>query len=150
LARLPPLELPPKAPPLLLRELELGGTERLPTLSPPLLRLALLGLLVLELLGLGREAELVCGRFAPLPLRCCDWAPACRDESESPRAVPPNLSAVARFAYGAPPRWLASCCHLLVLPARLPLMFVFLLMLLLRTKLLLTLMSMSLLPQPQP
>ena len=72
---------------------------------------------------------------------------------ESPRAVPPNLSAAARLEYGVPPRCCGLCCQLLPLPARfpeptrLPLM---LLMFVLRLKLLFRLMLMSPPPQPQP
>ena len=40
------------------------------------------------------------------------WPGGC--DSESPRAVPPNLSAVARSRYGAPPRCSGLCCHRLL------------------------------------
>ena len=64
-----PLEAPPKAPEL--PDLPLLETLRLPTRSPPppLLRLVVLA--------------------------CCWRALDCRADMESPRAVPPNLSAVA-------------------------------------------------------
>src|SRR4051812_41072702 len=55
------------------------------------------------------------------PLRALDRLPPCRPtccralawrlESESPRAVPPNLSAVPRSRYGVPPRCWGLCCH---------------------------------------
>src|SRR5580765_6166791 len=51
-------------------------------------------------------------RLPPCRPTCCR-APACRFARESPRAVPPNLSAVARSRYGAPPRCWGLCCHLL-------------------------------------
>src|SRR5580700_8297189 len=75
------------------------------------------------------------------PARALDW----RLARESPRAVPPNLSAVARSPYGAPPRCAGWCCQLLlVFPPRFPpVMFV------LRLKLLLRLTVILLLP-PQP
>jgi len=41
----------------------------------------------------------------------CWRAPACRFANESPRAAPPNLSAVARSRYGAPPRCCGLCCQ---------------------------------------
>src|SRR5258706_14891283 len=50
-------------------------------------------------------------RLPPCRPTCCR-ALACRLESESPRAVPPNLFAVPRSPYGAPPR----CCGLCFQP----------------------------------
>src|SRR5436190_16323575 len=50
------------------------------------------------------------GKFPPCRPTCCR-ALAWRLESESPRVVPPNLSAVARSPYGAPPRCAGLCCH---------------------------------------
>src|SRR5205814_8722975 len=44
------------------------------------------------------------------PSRCL--APAWRLARESPRAAPPNLSAVARSRYGAPPRCCGLCIQL--------------------------------------
>ena len=105
------------------------------------------------------------------PCRLMDWrAFACRFANESPRVVPPNLSAVARSRYGAPPRCSGLCCQLLRPPpagrvearfppptlprfppprlgncdGRFPPKFV------LRLKLLLLLIVMLLPPQPQP
>jgi hypothetical protein len=98
------LDAPPNALPLRLDEL---GTLRLPTRSaPPALRLDPPSPVV--------PAD---GRFAPaLPVRLAlpgdpvlvdglfRWAADCRFATESPRAVPPNLFAVARSPYGAAPR----------------------------------------------
>src|SRR5246127_5011157 len=55
-------------------------------------------------------------RLPPCRPNCCR-ALACRLLRESPRVVPPNLSAVARSRYGAPPRCSGLCCHLLPPPA---------------------------------
>src|SRR5262245_36332462 len=50
-----------------------------------------------------RPASRVLARFPPWRPTC--WrAPACRLDRESPRALPPNLFAVALSPYGAPPR----------------------------------------------
>src|SRR5262252_5514915 len=76
----------------------------------------------------------VLGRLPPCLPTCCR-APACRFASESPRAVPPNLFAVARLPYGVPPRCDGLCCHRFPALATLPLRT-----LELRTKLLLLLM----------
>ena len=91
-ARLAPPELPPMA--LLLRDDDglLFGTSRLPTLSPPLVPVRLAPA---ELVLGDRLAALACGCRAAPPCVC---APDCRFDSESPRAVPPNRSAVALFA----------------------------------------------------
>src|SRR6185369_8236489 len=54
-------------------------------------------------------------RFPPCrpTFRCADrW----RLFNESPRVVPPNLFAVARLPYGAPPRWAGLCDHLGLAP----------------------------------
>src|SRR5437773_3930654 len=102
-------------------------------------------------------------KFPPCRPTCCR-ALAWRLESESPRAVPPNLFAVPRSPYGAPPRCCGLCFQLpspRAPPPRPgccdgrfppPMLFRLLLpMLELRLKLLLLLMLMSLLPpQPQP
>src|SRR6516162_595251 len=50
-------------------------------------------------------------RLPPCRPSCCR-APAWRLARESPRVVPPNLSAVARSRYGAPPRCCGLCFHL--------------------------------------
>src|SRR3954469_5573932 len=50
-------------------------------------------------------------RLPPCRPTCCR-ALAWRLASESPRVVPPNLSAVARSRYGVPPRCWGLCCHL--------------------------------------
>src|SRR5689334_14135564 len=52
------------------------------------------------------------------PIRC--WALDRRCASESPRALPPNRSAVARSRYGVPPRCAGLCCQLLLLPPKFP------------------------------
>src|SRR6516162_1173106 len=52
------------------------------------------------------------GRLPPCRPSCCR-APAWRLARESPRVVPPNMSAVARSRYGAPPRCCGLCFHLL-------------------------------------
>jgi hypothetical protein len=87
------LDAPPKALPLRLEEL---GTLRLPTRSPlplPVLRF------VPRLLELGdapvRFAPALPVRLAPVAVVPCR-ADACRDATESPRAEPPYLLAVAR------------------------------------------------------
>src|SRR5215468_11089095 len=49
-------------------------------------------------------------RLPPCRPICCR-ALAWRLASESPRVVPPNLSAVARSRYGAPPRCSGLCCQ---------------------------------------
>src|SRR4029077_2325619 len=56
----------------------------------------------------GRE---VLPRFPPCrpTFRC---AARWRLFNESPRVVPPNLFAVPRSPYGAPPRWAGLCFHL--------------------------------------
>src|SRR5437773_7037200 len=51
------------------------------------------------------------GRLPPCRPTCCR-ALAWRLDRESPRAVPPNLSAVARSRYGAPPRCCGLCFQL--------------------------------------
>src|SRR4029077_1038592 len=50
-------------------------------------------------------------KFPPCRPICCR-ALDCRLESESPRAVPPNLFAVPRSPYGAPPRCCGLCFQL--------------------------------------
>src|SRR5258707_12832469 len=103
---LEPLEPPPKAsrfppPPRVTSRLPIRSAPpppaRLP--APPLARLPAPAppLRALE-------------RLPPCRPTCCR-ALACRLASESPRAVPPNLSAVARSRYGAPPRCCGLCCH---------------------------------------
>ena len=98
-------------------------------------------------------------REPPCRPTCCR-ALACRLESESPRAVPPNRSAVAWSRYGAPPRC-CGLCFQLASPPRFPapmllrspplILFRFPpLMFVLRFKLLLLLMLISLFPQPAP
>src|SRR6202007_2146670 len=57
-------------------------------------------------------------RLPPCRPTCC-LALAWRLASESPRAVPPNLSAVARSRYGAPPRC-CGLCFQLESPGRFP------------------------------
>src|SRR5436305_8323453 len=52
----------------------------------------------------------VLARLPPCRPTCCR-ALDCRVARESPRAVPPNLSAVPRSRYGAPPRCSGLCCH---------------------------------------
>src|SRR3977135_1656910 len=54
-------------------------------------------------------------RLPPCRPTCCR-ALACRLERESPRVVPPNLFAVARSRYGAPPRCSGLCCHRSLFP----------------------------------
>src|ERR1700746_1956700 len=49
-------------------------------------------------------------RLPPCRPSCCRAA-AWRKERAPPRVVPPNLSAVARSRYGAPPRCAGLCCH---------------------------------------
>ena len=115
---LEPLDPPPKAsrfpPPL--RE-----TSRLPMRSapPPPARLPIPAPPLARLLTPAPPARLL-ARLPPCRPTCC-LAPAWRLERESPRVVPPNLSAVARSLYGAPPRCCGLCCHLLpAFPPRLP------------------------------
>jgi hypothetical protein len=50
-------------------------------------------------------------RLPPCRPSCCR-ALVCRLARESPRVVPPNLSAVARSLYGAPPRCCGLCFQL--------------------------------------
>ena len=91
----PALPLLPK-PPLPARLLMPPPPSRLPMLPPP--------------------ARLL-GRLPPWRPTCCR-ALTWRLVRESPRAVPPNLSAVARSRYGAPPRCSGLCCHRSVPPPR--------------------------------
>src|SRR5207244_1873453 len=117
-----PLEPPPKAsrfpPPLRER-------SRLPMRSdpPPAARLPTLApserLLPPARLLRPVPAPRLLDRLPPCRPTCCR-ALAWRFASESPRAVPPNLSAVARSRYGAPPRCCGLCCHLLPAPPRSP------------------------------
>ena len=172
LARAPLPLMPEDAPPnaLLLVALPEFGTCRLPTRSPPPPRLELPApapRLDASRVPAPRSPPPGCCRF-PIPPRsppagcCLAWfwrAFACRFDRESPRVVPPNLSAVDRSEYGAPPRCCGLCCQLLLPLAgcwagRLPrfalLMFCRLLLL---TKLLLLLMVTLLFPphpHPQP
>src|SRR4051812_11478584 len=68
---------------------------------------------------------------APRWLRPARLLAPARFPAASPRAEPPNLFAVARSPYGAPPRWLGLCCHVLLprppapLPPRLMLLTLF-------------------------
>ena len=183
LARAPLPLMPDDAPPkaLLFVALPEFGTCRLPTRSPPPPRLELpapaprLGVsrvpaprsppeprLDVSRLPAPRSPPGCCRLSLPPrspPAGCClAWfwrAFACRFDSESPRVVPPNLSAVDLSEYGAPPRCCGLCCQLLLplagwLAGRLPrfalLMFCRLLLL---TKLLLLLMVTLLFP-PHP
>src|SRR5262245_11162534 len=125
--RLPRLPPPPPTPPRLPRlpppRLPPPPPARLPRLPPPAPPL--------RTLPPGRDT-------------CCR-APAWRFASESPRAVPPYLFAVARSRYGAPPRCAALCCQV---PLRLALIFPARLIFALRLKLLKLLTLMLLFPQP--
>ncbi len=111
-----PLPAPPNA--LLFRALGVLGTERLPTRSPP----------PPPKPPLPRPPPPVPGRFiepawrfAPRSMvpavprfieAFCRRAFACRFAMDSPLVVPPNLPAVARSEYGAPPRCRGLCCQL--------------------------------------
>src|SRR5437762_1021310 len=78
---------------------------RLPTLAPPP------RLLTPARLLRPAPAPRLLDRLPPCRPTCCR-ALAWRLASESPRVVPPNLSAVPRSPYGAPPRCSGRCCHL--------------------------------------
>lgn len=135
LARAPLPLMPDDAPPNALRLVALPefGTCRLPTRSPPPPRLVLPApppRLELPAPPPRLDASRVpaprfpppgCCRSATPPRsppagRCLAWfwrAFACRFDNESPRVVPPNLFAVDRSEYGAPPRCCGLCCQLL-------------------------------------
>jgi hypothetical protein len=81
-------DLLPKSPPL--DRLLMPASPRLPRPDPPTPLLA---------------------RLPPCLPSCCR-ALVWRLDKESPRVVPPNLSAVARSRYGAPPLCSGLCCHL--------------------------------------